>query len=562
MSDKPVKNIFANRIISWCNIYCKVLSDMLNEDEKKFLISLTSLILNDRERIIKDLEEKTKGIKEGKIITFTFLKDNKEFYLGDIGLFKKLLRYQKEEKYRSCTGIGACSLCSKQTRVFGDTGILKFYSRDKYGFVAGGALPKFAFKDFPLCFECLQKVREGKSFRDKELDFSFYGHRYYLIPKVAILNKELLEKNLRLIFHSRIISLVNIMSNEFERIRGVIEREITFDNVNIEFKQGKKNLPKISIQRLSFKNPILKASLQSSILSNVSKQIPTQKIEELHSLWKKKGKSKETKEKFEEEFREAVIETVYNSLKDKLNSEDMPTSIFPTSVASDEIPNYYISKPKESYNLTTKIELLAKLIDSICGRCGQRIYGIYIPEEGFEIKEILKSHVSDFYNVNIGSIAGVGTINLREIGVFEYLFYLLDRALQEIYRRDLVPTYHVELFTVEGMGRGKKFFSHYIIPNLNEVFNKLYHGDDKYTPYGVSKIKSLISSFLVENWNIDNNLKENNSERAHTQINRLLYYIFYHRGLDMNSILFLEDLKIKLGDTTPIRYLEEVISWM
>jgi len=159
-------------------------------------------------------------------------------------------------------------------------------------------------------------------------------------------------------------------------------------------------------------------------------------------------------------------------------------------------------------------------------------------------------------------LLGVGRINLGEIGPFEYLFYLLDRVLQEMYRRNIVPSYYVELFVAEGVGGGKRFFSHFIIPNLSEVFHKLYYGYNRYTSYGVSKIKSLISSFLVENWNIDNNLKQNNSERAHAQINRLLYYIFSHQRLDMESILFLQDLKIKLGDTTPILFLEEVISWM
>jgi len=202
------------------------------------------------------------------------------------------------------------------------------------------------------------------------------------------------------------------------------------------------------------------------------------------------------------------------------------------------------------------------LADSICGRCGQKLYGLYVPEEGIEIKEILKSYIPDFYNVNISSIAGVGKINLSEIGPFEYMFYLLDKVFQEMFKENKIPDYHIELFIIEGVGRRKKFFSHYVIPNLNEIFSKLYHGNDKYTSYGISKIKALISSFLVETWKIDNSLKNNNSEIAHAYINRLLYFIFCHKKLDMDSILFLEDLKIKLGDTTPIRYLEEVISWM
>lgn len=324
------------------------------------------------------------------------------------------------------------------------------------------------------------------------------------------------------------------------------------------FERLKNNqINKISIERLRLRNPILTASIGQSIIANLSKQISSEDKRELYMLWEE-GK----KNDFKEKFREIVINNIIMQLEDKLESDDLPTPVFPTSVARSEIPNYYISQPKEIYALNTKLKLFSKLANSICGRCGQRIYGLHVPEEGFEIREILRNYIPDFYNVNIRSIAGVGKINLREIGPFEYMFYLLDKVLQEMFRKNYIPDYHTELFVVKRVGRGKKFFSHYIIPNLNEVFFKLYHGDNKYTPRGTSKIKVLISSFLVENWNIDNKLKENNSEIAHTHINRLLYYIFCHRRIDMDSILFLEDLKMKLGDTTPIRYLDEVMLWI
>ncbi|RLG20783.1 hypothetical protein DRN74_04595 [Candidatus Micrarchaeota archaeon] len=323
-----------------------------------------------------------------------------------------------------------------------------------------------------------------------------------------------------------------------------------------EYLNSGKQVSKVSISGLRLKNPILTASIGQSVLANVSKQILPEDRIRLYNLWKEK------KEKFEEEVQDIFIDIITSQLKDKLESTDLPTPISPTSVALSEIPNYYIYDPKETYTLDIKIKLFNKLAESICGRCGQRLYGLYVPEEGIEIKEILKGYVPDFYNVNISSIAGVGRINLREIGPFEYMFYLLDKISQEIFRGNKTPVYHVELFMIEGVGGGKKFFSHYVIPNLNEVFSKLYHGSDRYTSYGISKVKALISSFLVENWNVDNNLKKNHSEIAHAHINRFLYFVFCHKRLDMDSILFLVDLKIRLGDTTPIRYLEEVISWM
>jgi len=339
------------------------------------------------------------------------------------------------------------------------------------------------------------------------------------------------------------------------------QKELSSEDKNIFFELFERlrnyQVDKILIRGIRLRNPILSSSIGQSIIANISRQISPEDRKELHMLWKK-GK----REDFEEKLRDLVINIIIAQLKDKLVSEDLPTPIFPTSVALSEKPNYYIYEPRETYTLDTKIELFNKLANSICGRCGQRLYGLYVPEEGFEIKEILKGYISDFYNVNIGSIADVGKVNLREIRPFEYLFYLLDKVLQEMFRKNSIPSYYLELLAIEGTGGGKKFFSHYIIPNLNEIFFKLYRGDNKYTAKGVSKIKTLISSFLIENWNIDSNLKKNNSEIAHTCINRFLYYIFCYRSLDMDSILFLEDLKIKLGDTTPIRYLGEVMSWM
>ena len=351
------------------------------------------------------------------------------------------------------------------------------------------------------------------------------------------------------------------MSEELKNLRKLIERQITFDNVEVNFTQDKRGAPKLSIKRLSLRNPILKSTMQSSIISNVSIQIPKQKKEELYSLWVRREENKRIRDEFEEKFREAVIETVYNSLKSKLSSLDLPTPIFPTSVARDETPNYYVSQPSEKYVPATKLELFNKLSNSICGRFGRNVYGLYVSEEGFEtVRSLLRKYITpDFSNIDIFRLA---EIKLNKVEPFEYLFYLLDKILSDMYRHNLIPEYSVELFVVEGVGGGKKFFSHYVIPNLTEIFYKLYYGKEKYDKFGSSKIKAMISSLLLENWKVDRTLKKKNLDIAHMHINRLLYYLFFHKKLYIDSILFLEDLKIKLGDVTPILFLEEVMSWI
>ena len=382
----------------------------------------------------------------------------------------------------------------------------------------------------------------------------------------------------------QILEMIETPDNfeKLEKIRKELDRMIDISNIrSIEFKESRTGKIKIKFikdepnnPQVTLKNLILDASLRQAVTNNLSNILNGKRYDKvreiLYELWEKSQKDRNKKEEFYLFLRDVIVDIIFDNIfKIESKEKDLPTPIFPTSVALSEIPNYYISEPKETYTLDTKIELFNKLANSICGRCGQRLYGLYISEEW--VKDTLRDDAPDFYNVDILKISNVlqGKKTNEELrrfrnqtGPFEYLFYLIDKIMQEMYRKDIIPDFHVELFVSEGVGRGKKFFSHYIIPNLNEVFFKLYHGNDRYTSYGISKIKALISSFLVENWNIDNNLKKNNSEIAHAHINRLLYFIFYYRKLDMDSILFLEDLKIKLGDTTPIKYLEEVISWM
>ena len=219
-----VTKTFNNRIIKWCKNYCKGQPNILNENEKYFLTLLTSVVLDNdnRKKIISDIKEKTRDIREGKIMTFTFTKKGEELYLGDVELFRNLLLYEKQAKYVSHSGQGVCSLCGKETEVFGDTGILKTYTIDKLGFVSGGALKEFTLKNFPLCFDCLQNLREGITFRDQNLNYGFYGHRYYLIPKLAVPDDTLMEQTLDIVTekYEKAQTLKNgrVIANEEERL--------------------------------------------------------------------------------------------------------------------------------------------------------------------------------------------------------------------------------------------------------------------------------------------------------------------------------------------------------
>jgi len=227
------------------------------------------------------------------------------------------------------------------------------------------------------------------------------------------------------------------------------DKRIVFD---LFIKLRNNDVDKIAIRGIRLLNPVLTAAIGQSVIANLSRQILPEDRKTLYICWKQKRK-----EEFLDKFYEIVTSIIIRQLKDKLESKDISTAVFPTGVASSETPNYYICEPEEMYTLDTKVKLFEKVAESICGRCGERLYGLYVPEEGSEVKDVLKDYL-DLYSVNVGKIAEVGRINLREIGPFEYVFYLLDKVLQEMFRRNKLPDYHVELFVIEGVGGGKKFY--------------------------------------------------------------------------------------------------------
>src|SRR5207249_4365163 len=83
-------------------------------------------------------------------------------------------------------GIGQCSVCGKaNTEVSGLLQIQQFklYTLDKPGSVSGGFDPSGAWRNFPACRECSDKVDFAGERVKKELRFDYYsGLKYLLLP--------------------------------------------------------------------------------------------------------------------------------------------------------------------------------------------------------------------------------------------------------------------------------------------------------------------------------------------------------------------------------------------
>ncbi len=146
----------------------------------------------DLKKLSERIKETIKEIPKKETIFITTKIGGK--YLGEIPEVVENLKEFLKRRFEERATDGVCSLCLKQTKVVGkDNFPFKFYTLDKPGFIYGG------FKNetyvFPLCWDCIQKVKEGGNYVREKLNFSFTkGVSFYLIPELVREDKETLKR--------------------------------------------------------------------------------------------------------------------------------------------------------------------------------------------------------------------------------------------------------------------------------------------------------------------------------------------------------------------------------
>ncbi len=130
------------------------------------------------------------GKKEGAIVTLVFVNKGYKQYVGDIDLFKGLLKGNSAENYYSKYGKESrsqnqkCFVCTEEKpEVYGFVNTYNFYTVDQPGFVTGGFRQQYAWKNYPVCFDCATALELGKKYINEKLHFKFYGFEYLLVPK-------------------------------------------------------------------------------------------------------------------------------------------------------------------------------------------------------------------------------------------------------------------------------------------------------------------------------------------------------------------------------------------
>lgn len=188
-----LEKTFRNRFLKWFQNYD---SYDISKEEKENLQRMNAAISNDAEMILASLQEKLalKSPKENAIITLAIEQDGERRYPEDIPLFKNILLRKGKDKYYIKKSQGeskgletVCSVCKdRKDEVYGFAIPWSFHTFDKPGFIAGGFEVSESWKNTPVCFDCAIHLELGKKYIEERLDFSFYGFRYLLVPKLAL----------------------------------------------------------------------------------------------------------------------------------------------------------------------------------------------------------------------------------------------------------------------------------------------------------------------------------------------------------------------------------------
>jgi len=165
----------------------------LKEDEKEILTNIMLILNKYRKKIISEIESLYGDIKKDKlkaILTIELLENNLEKFPGDLYYHRKLLvdNFIKKNYNKHNTTSKAleqtCSVCRLTVpEVYGFSSTYSFYTVDKKGMVAGGFDQSKAWKNYPVCKDCIFILEMGKQWLNKHANYNFYGFDYLLIPK-------------------------------------------------------------------------------------------------------------------------------------------------------------------------------------------------------------------------------------------------------------------------------------------------------------------------------------------------------------------------------------------
>lgn len=253
------KKTYPNKVLS---AFKEGIDYSKSDVEKKDLEKIYKVLCEDGEEISKEITRifnETAKKERFYILTVVVEKEKERYYIGDFEVFKNRIKeipiqkfyFSPTNKKNSKSENNHCCICNtKKDEVFGLASPFSFYTIDKPGYISGGFNYENSWKNYPVCKECAIQLEMGKSYLDEHLILSFYGRKFYLIPKLIYKNQ--LEKILRK-YESRFKNDKNKNSSTMIKQESFIERKIfeilseeennvTFDLMFIEQKNAALNI--------------------------------------------------------------------------------------------------------------------------------------------------------------------------------------------------------------------------------------------------------------------------------------------------------------------------------
>lgn len=227
---------------------------ILQKDDIEFIQALKNTIEQNSQIIYNKIEELISKNKGPGIITLSFIKNDNQYYVGDLEIFTKPFlsdelsykSYYYKYNIESKATNKYCYICHKKAdEVWGFVNTYNFYTVDKESFVTGGFDQSKAWKNYPLCKDCAKILDMAKKNIKENFAYKFCGLNYYIIPEIVYEDSALLNKILFRIKSYKEFTLqgdkaITIESSE-DKILSYLSQESNLVNFNFLFYKEKNN---------------------------------------------------------------------------------------------------------------------------------------------------------------------------------------------------------------------------------------------------------------------------------------------------------------------------------
>jgi CRISPR-associated protein Csh1 len=193
-------------------------------------------------KYIKNLINEKKNKKDKYLVTIAFQRDNnKILYLADLvnkdSINKDLNNFDQIiiedfEKNLGKPEEAICFACNEYKNVYPKGFPIKFYTFDKLNYIAGGFKESDMYKNFPLCLDCIYKIRKGYNIIQKYFSFRIGKIDYYLIPSFVYANEQLRQELVNSFFN-------NLIKNKKDTLKQI--KRITRDEREILYELSEQN---------------------------------------------------------------------------------------------------------------------------------------------------------------------------------------------------------------------------------------------------------------------------------------------------------------------------------